>query len=80
MMLLIHDLWPQKNMSSVTEKVLFNIASEASCVYILSGQKFIKNAKNGEFLPETCGLAGLSDMLFLLVENAKMEKLKCDLF
>ena len=37
----------------ITEKVAFNIASEASYVYILSGQKFIKNAKNrqfGEFL------------------------------
>ena len=30
----------------ITEKVAFNIASEASYVYILSGQKFIKNAKN----------------------------------
>ena len=29
----------------ITEKVAFNIASEASYVYILSGQKFIKNAK-----------------------------------
>ena len=28
------------------KKVAFNIASEASYVYILSGQKFIKNAKN----------------------------------
>ena len=37
----------------ITEKVSFNIASEASYVYILSGQKFIKNAKMvhfGEFL------------------------------
>jgi len=37
----------------ITEKVSFNIASEASYVYILSGQKLIKNAKNvdfGEFL------------------------------
>ena len=33
----------------ITEKVSFNIASEASYVYILSGQKFIKNAKNGQF-------------------------------
>ena len=35
------------------QKVKFNIASEASYVYIFSGQKFIKNAKNrqfGEFL------------------------------
>ena len=34
----------------LSEKVSFNIASEASYVYILSGpsgQKFIKNAKNG---------------------------------
>ena len=28
-------------------KVVFNIASEASYVYILRGQKLIKNAKNG---------------------------------
>ena len=60
MMLLIHDLWPQKNMSSVTEKVVFNIASEASYVYILSGQKFIKNAKNGQFWG-VCGKTELSD-------------------
>ena len=33
----------------ITEKVAFNIASEASYVYILSGQEFIKNAKNGQF-------------------------------
>ena len=34
----------------ITEKVSFNIASEASYVYILSGQKFIKNAKNWSIL------------------------------
>ena len=33
----------------IAQKVAFNIASEASYVYILSGQKFIKNAKNGRF-------------------------------
>ena len=33
----------------ITEKVSFNIASEASYVYILSGQKLVKNAKNGTF-------------------------------
>ena len=33
----------------ITEKVSFNIASEASYVYILSGQKLIKNVKNGQF-------------------------------
>ena len=38
----------------MTKNVSFNSASEASYVYILSGQKFIKNAQNivnfGEFL------------------------------
>ena len=33
----------------ITEKVSFNIASEASYVYILSGPNLIKNAKNGPF-------------------------------
>ena len=33
----------------IAQKVSFNIAREASYVYILSGQKFIKNAKNGPF-------------------------------
>ena len=33
----------------ITEKVSFNIASEASYVYILSRQKLIQNAKNGPF-------------------------------
>ena len=33
----------------ITEKVSFNIASEASYVYFLSGQKLLKNAKNGQF-------------------------------
>ena len=32
----------------ITEKVAFNIASEASSVYILSGQKFVKNGENGK--------------------------------
>ena len=33
----------------ITEKVSFNIASEASYVYILNGQGFIKNAKSAQF-------------------------------
>ena len=33
----------------ISEKVSFNIASEASYVYILSGQKIIENAKNCQF-------------------------------
>ena len=35
----------------ITEKVSFNIASEANYVFILSGQKFIKNAQNSQFWP-----------------------------
>ena len=38
-----HGVWKS------LKKVSFNIASEASYVYILSGQKLIKNAKNGPF-------------------------------
>ena len=34
-------------MYEILENVSFNIASEASYVYIFSGQKFIKNAKIG---------------------------------
>ena len=44
--------WPNHTKSrclKITEKVSFNIASEASYVYILSGQKLIKNTKNGPF-------------------------------
>ena len=33
----------------IAEKVSLNSASEASYVYIMSGQKFIKIAKNGPF-------------------------------
>ena len=33
----------------ITQKVASNIASEASYVYILSGEKLFKNAKNGQF-------------------------------
>ena len=48
----------------ITEIVSFNIASEASYVYILSGQKFIKKAKNGQ--------------LFLRVfENLKVKVKQC---
>ena len=37
----------------IAKKVAFNIASEASYVYILSGQKFIRNTKNGEVCCQT---------------------------
>ena len=38
-----------KKCLKITEKVSFNIASEASYVYIYSEQKFIKNDKNYRF-------------------------------
>ena len=31
------------------KSLIWNIASEARYVYIMSGQKFIKNAKNSQF-------------------------------
>ena len=64
----------------ITQKVSFKIASEASYVYILSGQKFIKNAEKGQFLrvfdkPEVCVQTVLLDRSILieqkLVEYAK---------
>ena len=75
----------------ITEKVSFNIASEASYLYILSVQKLIKNAKNCPFLQvfENLKLAvkqcyHLPDRSVLIgqksVENAKIQKFKCDFF
>ena len=64
-------------MSSVTEKVVFNIASEASYVYILNGQKFIKISQF-----ENKELVVLPDILIgqKLVKKAKIQILKCDIF
>ena len=47
----------------ITEKVSFNIASEASYVYFLNGQKFIKNAKKMTrfWKTEACGQTVLPD-------------------
>ena len=44
-----HSLVVLAQCLKITEKVAFNIASEASYVYILRGQKFPKNAKNGQY-------------------------------
>ena len=69
-------------------KSLFNIASEASYVYILSGQKLIKKVKIWSILAsfwktEACGQTVLPDRSILigqtLVENAKIEKFNCDI-
>ena len=71
----------------IVKKVSFDIASEASYVYILSGQKLTKNAKNDPAIflkPEVYGQTVLPDRSILigqkLVENAKIEKSRCDIF
>ena len=72
---------PEPRCFEITEKVSFDIASGASYVYILSGQKFIKNAgKNCPFWrvlkSEACGQTVLPDRSVLIrqkwVENAKI--------
>ena len=45
----MYEKSPEHGGLKITEKVTFNVASEASYVYILSGQNFIKNAKNDLF-------------------------------
>ena len=64
------------------KKVSFNIASEASYVYILSGQKFIQKCQKYSILasfwkPEACGQTVLPDRSVLigqkLVQNAKIQ-------
>ena len=43
------DISTRARCLKITEKVSFNIESEASYVYILGGQKLIQNAENGAF-------------------------------
>ena len=78
----MNGVWKSK------KKVSFNIASEAIYVYIMIGQKLIKNAQNGPFLrvfekSEACGQTVLRDRSLLieqkLVENDKIQKCKCDI-
>ena len=57
-----------------------HIASEPSNVYILSGQKFIKNAKNSQFVQGFENMK-LSDRLILIVQKLmKNAKFKWDNF
>ncbi len=42
----LFHFWIGPRCLKITEKVSFNIASKANYVYILSGQKLIKNDKN----------------------------------
>ena len=63
----------------MTQKVSFNIASEASYVYILSGQKLIKNGPFWRVFskPEACGQTVLPDKSALIGQkSAKMAKIK----
>ena len=46
----------------IKEKVSFNIASEASYAYILSGQKFIKKRSKWSILASFCGQTVLPDI------------------
>ena len=41
--------WDIPQCLKITEKVSFNIANEASNIYVLVGQNFSKNAKNAIF-------------------------------
>ena len=67
----VHGVWK-------SQKSLY-VASEASYVYILNGQKFIKNSQF-----ENMELVVLPDMSILigqkLVKKAKIQILKCDIF
>ena len=63
--LLSHSVW-----KSLKKSHLIYIASEASNIYILSGQKFIKNTKNGHFgefwQTEATNLTELPDATLLI--------------
>ena len=67
----------------ITEKVSFNITSEASYVFILSEQKFMKNAKTGLFgefwKTEACGKLVLPERS-VLIRKCKNSKISCDTF
>ena len=66
----------------ITQKIAFDIASEASYVYILSRKKFIKNAKNGQFgmfwQTEATILTVLPDKP-ILIEQKSIEVPKLDI-
>ena len=59
----LSDFQTRPRCLKITEKVAFNLASEASYVYVLSGQKLIYNAKN--------------DPLWPVLENLKLAVKQC---
>ena len=70
-----------KLFQSLKLQVAFNIAREASYVYILRGQKLIKNAKKGSismsfWKPEPCGQKVLLDRsLSIRQKSVKIPKI-----
>ena len=70
----------------MTKNVSFNSASEASYVYILSRQKFIKTARNSRFVKflkilRPNSIARQATFKWQkIAESAKIEKFKCDIF
>ena len=73
----MHSVWK-------SQKVAFNIASEASDVYTLSGQKSIKNGQFGKFLKTWSFLSNSVTRQSLkirqkLLKIAKNETLKSDI-
>ena len=59
----------------ISEKVAFNIASEASCVYILRGQKLIKNAKIGPFVAPIFVILKVNCLVTLLDHQLQVIKI-----
>ena len=87
-MTLVFDKTITSRCLKISEKVSFNITSEASYIYMLSGQKLIKNAKNAPFwrvyqnlklAVKQCYQTGQFLIGQKLVENAKIQKFKCDI-
>ena len=67
-------IYVPKRCLKITEKVSFNIASEASYVYILSGQKLIKKGQKmyilaGFWSSEDCGQTVLPDRKHLIEDE-----------
>ena len=62
-------------------KISFNIASEASYIYILSGQKLNKNAKKGPIwrVFENLKLAVKQSYQTDQFNRSKVKKFKCDI-
>ena len=77
---LIEIICPYSRCWKITEKVSFSIASEASYVYILSGQRKILTSF---WKPEACCQTALPERSVFIgqksVENEKFEKFKCDI-